>query len=217
MKWTGKAYIYCPKSKTELLMHHACGKKEYFIAKPPFSDMQAANLCKMNGLVVAECDVKECFLFDFLAVEKPYAAHYFFNDSMNAIDLFKRSCLNDMQLVRICKGKSIYAYHLENVKATLLSTYRFYEDEACTKPIAAVHQPYQFAYRAELIYCDHDVRINHESVIKVIIFSDKPAQCASICNGDKDLEIRLSRLNGVTVMKPYHHYASDASKGDKNE
>lgn len=181
----------------------------------------------MNGSIVAECDVKEAFKIEFCGTSIKHPAFFF--PSIYAKEVLGRSCLTEKQFTDYGKGKHLYAYHLERVNLIELHLSDFYEDEACTKPLTKAPESYRFAYRKEYLNLDkesvfqanagEDTLIDIDGkqvfrdekrfdetgedsyyrIIKVLIFSDHAQYCAKMLNGEKDLEVRKTRIaEGVT-------------------
>lgn len=204
-----KTYIYCtkPKNKSDLLiMDNDSGK---YYCEGRHSGRRSITILPF---VPIECDVKEAFfLKDFDGVK--YAENPIMHEHET---LGHRHCLTEKELASYGKGKDLYAYHLENVNPVELHLSDFYEDEACTKPLTKAPQSYRFAYRrhdctdeeARMINydCDSDKwsdKEGHECfqdfygwyyVEKCLIFSDHAEYCAKILNGEKDLEVRKTRI-----------------------
>lgn len=202
-----KAYIYCTQTKPFLYEGDTDKGPRYFSDNKDYKNDNP----KLNGSIVAECDVKEAFfLKDFDGVK--YAENPLMHEHET---LGHRHCLTEKELASYGKGKDLYAYHLENVKPVALKLSDFYEDEACTKPLTKAPQSYRFAYRRHDCTDEEARMINkwsdkegHECfqdfygwyyVEKCLIFSDHAEYCAKILNGEKDLEVRKTRIaEGVT-------------------
>ena len=198
-----KTYIYCTQTKPFLYEGDTDKGPRYFSDNKDYKNDNP----KLNGSIVAECDVKEAFfLKDFDGVK--YAENPIMHEHEN---LGHRHCLTEKELASYGKGKDLYAYHLENVSPVELKLSDFYEDEDCTKPLTKAPQSYRFAYRrhdctdeeARMINYDCDSKEGHECfqdfygwyyVEKCLIFSDHAQYCAKILNGEKDLEVRKTRI-----------------------
>jgi len=204
-----KAYIYCTQAKPYLI---SMGKDtkgvemfQIIFDKKDWSKDEKY----LNGSIVAECDVKEAFfLKDFDGVK--YAENPIMHEHET---LGHRHCLTEKELASYGKGKTLYCYHLEHVKPIELHLSDLYEDEDCTKPLTKAPQSYRFAYRRHDCTDEEARMINkwsdqegHECfqdvygwyyVEKCLIFSDHPEYCAKILNGEKDLEVRKTRIKGV--------------------
>jgi hypothetical protein len=215
-----KAYICCTKEKFHgknlyIPDEFDCfpddeSSKPYFAKEPIIEE----NDRLANGSIVAECEVKEAFKIEFCGTSIKHPAYFF--PSIHAKEVLGRSCLTEKQFTDYGKGKPLYAYHLENVKPVELDLYDFYEDEACTKPLTKAPQSYRFAYRrhnctdeeARMInyYWDSDKWLDSEGhecfqdfycwyyIEKCLIFSIRSPWLCKIANGEKDLEVRKTRI-----------------------
>lgn len=208
-----KAYIYCTQTKPFLYEGDTDKGPRYFSDNKDYKNDNP----KLNGSIVAECDVNEAFFLKGFDGVK-YAENPIMHEHET---LGHRHCLTEDEIASYGQGKTLYCYHLENVKPVELKLSDFYEDEACTKPLTKAPQSYRFAYRrhdctdeeARMINydCDSDKWSDQEGhecfqdfygwyyVEKCLILSDHPEYCAKILNGEKDLEVRKTRIaEGVT-------------------
>ena len=202
-----KAYIYCTQTKPYLVEpKELCDEQDEY----GITNEDCISGIALNGSIVAECEVKEALSCTPLFGRLPF---YSFGNGENRItedDFYKRSQLDLTALINYAKGYGFYAYHLENAKPVELNLSDFYEDEACTKPLTKAPQSYRFAYRRHNCTDEEARMINkwsdqegHECfqdvygwyyVEKCLIFSDHPEYCAKILNGEKDLEVRKTRI-----------------------
>ena len=226
-----KAYICCTKAKFHgknlyIPSEFDCfpddeSSKPYFAKEPIIEE----NDRLANGSIVAECEVKEAFKYDFIHQSGDLSNFYIRDQRTERM----KDCLSNDDLFAYGKGKDLYAYHLENVNPVELRLSDFYEDEDCTKPLTKAPESYRFAYRKEYLNLDkesvfqanagEDTLIDIDGkqvfrdekrfdetgedsyyrIIKVLIFSDHPEYCAKMLNGEKDLEVRKTRIaEGVT-------------------
>ena len=216
-----KTYIYCtkPKNKSDLLiMDNDSGK---YYCEGRHSGRRSITILPF---VPIECEVKEALILS--PTYKDYSLnpnHCDFDDVSLVDELAKRMGFGKYDdnsdahefLDNYSQGKDLYAYHLENVNPVELHLSDFYEDEDCTKPLTKAPQSYRFAYRRHDCADEEARMINkwsdqegHECfqdvygwyyVEKCLIFSDHAQYCAKILNGEKDLEVRKTRIaEGVT-------------------
>ena len=206
-----KAFIYCTQTKPFLYEGDTDKGPRYFSDNKDYKNDNP----KLNGSIVAECDVKEAFfLKDFDGVK--YAENPIMHEHET---LGHRHCLTEKELASYGKGKDLYAYHLENVNPVELHLSDLYEDEDCTKPLTKAPQSYRFAYFRKfgiILNTQLEEMKKDESIVdictdngerpsdsyyvqRVLIFSDHAQYCAKILNGEKDLEVRKTRIaEGVT-------------------
>jgi hypothetical protein len=202
-----KAFIYCTQTKPFLYEGDTDKGPRYFSDNKDYKNDNP----KLNGSIVAECDVKEAFKYDFVHRSGDSSNFYIRDQRTERM----KDCLSNDDLFDYGKGKDLYAYHLEHVRPVELKLSDFYEDEACTKPLTKAPQSYRFAYRRHNCADEEARMINkwsdqegHECfqdvygwyyAEKCLIFSDHPEYCAKILNGEKDLEVRKTRIaEGVT-------------------
>jgi hypothetical protein len=212
-----KAYICCTKEKFHgknlyIPDEFDCfpddeSSKPYFAKEPVIEEVDRL----ANGSIVAECEVKEAFKYDFVHRSGDSSNFYIRDQRTERM----KDCLSNDDLFDYGKGKDLYAYHLEHVNPIELHLSDFYEDEDCTKPLTKAPQSYRFAYHRHDCTDEEALMINkwsdqegHECfqdvygwyyVEKCLIFSDHPEYCAKILNGEKDLEVRKTRIaEGVT-------------------
>jgi hypothetical protein len=203
-----KAFIYCTQTKPFLYEGDTDKGPRYFSDNKDYKNDNP----KLNGSIVAECEVKEAFKYDFVHRSGDSSNFYIRDQRTERM----KDCLSNDDLFDYGKGKPLYAYHLENVRPVELKLSDFYEDEDCTKPLTKAPQSYRFAYRrhdctdeeARMINYDCYSKEGHECfqdfygwyyVEKCLILSDHAQYCAKILNGEKDLEVRKTRIaEGVT-------------------
>lgn len=197
-----KAFIYCTQTKPFLYEGDTDKGPRYFSDNKDYKNDNP----KLNGSIVAECDVKEAFFLKGFDGVK-YAENPLMHEHET---LGHHHCLTEDEIASYGQGKTLYCYHLENVKPVELKLSDFYEDEACTKPLTKAPQSYRFAYRRHDCTDEEARMINkwsdqegHECfqdfygwyyVEKCLIFSDHAQYCAKILNGEKDLEVRKTRI-----------------------
>jgi len=211
-----KAYIYCTQTKPFLYEGDTDKGPRYFSDNKDYKNDNP----KLNGSIVAECDVNEAFFLKGFDGVK-YAENPLMHEHET---LGHHHCLTEDEIASYGQGKTLYCYHLENVKPVELKLSDFYEDEACTKPLTKAPQSYRFAYRKEYLNLDkesvfqanagEDTLIDIDGkqvfrdekrfdetgedsyyrIIKVLIFSDHAQYCAKMLNGEKDLEVRKTRI-----------------------
>jgi hypothetical protein len=130
-----------------------------------------------------------------------------------------KDCLSNDDLFDYGKGKTLYAYHFENVKPIdPMPITCLYKDEACTKPLTRAPQSYCFAYRKvwfDWLYQLEDyIKENYSdwrgvgkkdgkdmcfAIEKVLVFSIRSPWLCKIANGEKDLEVRKSRISNAGI------------------
>lgn len=199
-----KILIYCTMAKPFLSKvivstgeYVTCDEKDYF------------NRGDLNGSIVDECDCKEAFKYDFIHQSGDLSNFYIRDQRTERM----KDCLSNDDLFAYGKGKDLYAYHFENVKPIdPMPITQLYKDKACTKPLTKAPQSYRFAYRRHNCTDEEALMINYDCdsdkeghecfqdfygwyyVEKCLIFSDHPEYCAKILNGEKDLEVRKTRI-----------------------
>ena len=197
-----KAYIYCTQTKPFLYEGDTDKGPRYFSDNKDYKNDNP----KLNGSIVVECDVKEAFKYDFVHRSGDSSNFYIRDQRTERM----KDCLSNDDLFDYGKGKPLYAYHLENVNPVELHLSDFYEDEDCTKPLTKAPQSYRFAYRRHDCTDEEARMINkwsdqegHECfqdvygwyyVEKCLIFSDHAQYCAKMLNGEKDLDVRKTRI-----------------------
>lgn len=158
----------------------------------------------LNGLIVAECDVKEAFVLISLPFcEKSYYVSKYCPESLTPSKIREMSCLSNMELVEYGKGKDLYAYHLENIKAIEpFPITDLYSDEACMELLTKAPQSYCFVYRK--VYID-------ESEIKCTTDENDPAMVYAYTDGsekdcfceDDGRFYRVEKYLVFSVRSPY--------------
>ena len=199
-----KAFIYCTQTKPFLYEGDTDKGPRYFSDNKDYKNDNP----KLNGSIVAECDCKEAFKYDFIHQSGDLSNFYIRDQRTERM----KDCLSNDDLFAYGKGKDLYAYHLENVNPVELHLSDFYEDEDCTKPLTKAPQSYRFAYRRHDCTDEEARMINYDCdsdkegpecfqdfygwyyVEKCLIFSDHAEYCAKILNGEKDLEARKTRI-----------------------
>jgi hypothetical protein len=174
----------------------------------------------LNGSVCFECDCKEAF---GIFTDVPSFCQ-FSHDRLtkDAIEKFKkRSCLKWWEICSYGNGKMVWGYHFDNIKPIdPMPINQLYKDEACTIPLTRAPQSYCFAYRKVLLdedevidgreevkndlvgsikdkngnkcYCSEED--GYFRIEKVLVFSIRSPWLCKIANGEKDLEVRKTRI-----------------------
>ena len=164
-----------------------------------------------NGYVSFECDCKEAFNIyvryskedicksGFVTVchdEKQFYEHskVSFEESQK---YFQRFPIDEKENVG-------FAYHFENVKPIdPMPITQLYKDEDCTIPLTKAPQSYCFAYREKIIYHDWGEpkkKVNLAKIVeKVLVFSIRSPWLCKIANGEKDLEVRKTRIANAGI------------------
>lgn len=174
------------------------------------------NIKILNGTVCFECEIEEAFNIyvryskedicksGFVTVchdEKQFYEHskFSFEESHKYFQRFP-----------IDKKENVgFAYHFENVKPIdPMPITELYKDEACKKPLTRAPQSYCFAYemmvgderfddwRKKVSLKDYwrEAKRLGVSSRKVLVFSIRSPWLCKIANGEKDLEVRKTRI-----------------------
>ena len=160
----------------------------------------------LNGLVCFECECKEAFKYDFVHRSGDSSNFYIRDQRTEKM----KDCLSNDDLFDYGKGKTLYAYHFENVKPIYpMPITCLYKDEACTKPLTRAPQSHCFAYRKIYVHLfidgNRELSVNELAHVsqdnvglfnkeKVLVFSIRSPWCCKYGNGEKDLEIRKTRI-----------------------
>ena len=138
----------------------------------------------LNGLVCFECECKEAFKYDFVHRSGDSSNFYIRDQRTEKM----KDCLSNDDLFDYGEGKDLYALHFENVKPIEkpFPITKLYKDEACTRHLKRAPQSYCFAY------IDHKWAGHIPE--KVLVFSIQSQWCCKYGNGEKDLEIRKTRI-----------------------
>lgn len=211
-----KALIYCTKAKPFLEKggDPTC-KDEYQLFDWVCDEDRKTKV--LNGLIVAECDVKEAFVLISLPFcEKSYYVSKYCPESLTPSKIREMSCLSNMELVEYGKGKDLYAYHFENVKAIEpFPITDLYQDGTMVYPLTRAPRSYRFAYqKAEATKDDWIANVGKDSgryylqenglffhSERIVLFSIRSPYVALELNiypktgkPFKDLEIRKTRI-----------------------
>ena len=174
-------------------------------------ECESAGVNILNGSVCFECDCKEAFNIyvryskedicksGFVTVchdEKQFYEHskVSFEESHK---YFQRFPIDEKENVG-------FAYHFENVKPIdPMPINQLYKDEDCTIPLTKAPQSYCFAYREKIIYHDWGEpkkKVNLAKIVeKVLVFSIRSPWLCKIANGEKDLEVRRTRIQNAGI------------------
>lgn len=176
-----------------------------------------------NGYVSFECDCKEAFQLvygQYPTCEQEEMSDNFSGRTYIPDDLYgfkeKGTCLSVEQLVEYGNGKEdIFAYHFESVKPIEpMPITQLYKDEACTIPLTRAPQSYCFAYRKtritpcgkeeeEMLYRTESTPFEENGISwiieKVLVFSVRSPWLCKIANGEKDLEVRKTRIANAGI------------------
>ena len=195
-----KVLLYCTKAKPWLFK----GRSKYKLYDSLFcknNGYMTEATGYLNGSVCFECDCKEAFIiFPNFGAGNPYFTKYI-DDSK----LLSRLGMNDIgMLISYAKGKDTYAYHSENVNPIApMPITQLYKDEDCTIPLTKAPQSYCFAYREKIIYHDWGEpkkKVNLAKIVeKVLVFSIRSPWLCKIANGEKDLEVRKTRIANAGI------------------
>ena len=156
----------------------------------------------LNGSIVAECEVNEAFFLKGFDGVK-YAENPLMHEHET---LGHRHCLTEKELASYGKGKTLYCYHLENVKPVELKLSEFYEDKACEKSLTKAPKGYRYAY--SIVECEkseaHFIssrgdKVYYSKAIKCLIFSMHSETCINILSLKCDLiPLTIRIAEGVT-------------------
>ena len=168
-----------------------------------------------NGYVSFECECKEAF--EFVQYEQdeiylPVAEKL--DEIMTPDGLSNQSCLTPEQLKAYGKGKDLYAYHFENVKPIdPMPITKLYRDGTMVYPLTRAPQSYCFAYRkVETTKEDYLANVGKDESRyylqengkffyseKFLVFSIRSPWVCKIANGNKDLEVRKTRIANAGI------------------
>lgn len=169
-----------------------------------------------NGYVSFECDCKEAFYIPCEKCDDGCFRYSFVHTKVKCDEFFRRSHLLPYELDDYSYPKSVYAFHLENVKPIApfaLSQCVLYKDEKCIHPLTKAPQNYCFAYEIMVgnerfddwrkkvsleDYWSEAKRLGVHSR-KVLVFSVQSPWLCKIANGEKDLEVRKTRIANAGI------------------
>jgi hypothetical protein len=158
-----------------------------------------------NGYVSFECDCKEAFKYDFVHRSGDSSNFYIRDQRTERM----KDCLSNDDLFDYGKGKTLYAYHFENVKPIYpMPITQLYRDGTMVYPLTRAPQSYCFAYRkVETTKEDYLANVGKDESRyylqengkffyseKVLVFSIRSPWLCKIANGEKDLEVRKQRI-----------------------
>ena len=191
------AYLYCTKAKPFL------GKEihgKYALYKRDYGSL--------NGTVCFECECKEAFKYDFVHRSGDSSNFYIRDQRTERM----KDCLSNDDLFDYGKGKTLYAYHFENVRSiNPFPITQLYRDGTMVYPLTRAPQSYCFAYR-KLETTKEDYLSNVGKADgryyfqkngkffyseKVLVLSVQSPWLCKIGNGEKDLEVRKGCPKGL--------------------
>jgi hypothetical protein len=162
-----------------------------------------------NGYVSFECDCKEAKQLYIYESESPDDEFHSFGNCDFVKENFRRMGLSgDAESTGNILDKYgnywLYFYHFENVKPIdPMPITQLYKDEDCTIPLTKAPQSYCFAYREKIIYHDWGEpkkKVNLAKIVeKVLVFSIRSPWLCKIANGEKDLEVRKTRIANAGI------------------
>ena len=201
-----KILIYCTMAKPWLCYDEQ--QKKYALRYGKRKDTD------LNGTVCFKCECKEAFKYDFVHRSGDSSNFYIRDQRTERM----KDCLSNDDLFDYGKGKTLYAYHFENVKPIdPMPITHLFKDEACTIPLTRAPQSYCFAYRIAKLPHQHFMaskellKLWYSSVHngdntcaylpeKCLVFSIQSPWCCKIGNLEKDLEIRKSCPKEIKVV-----------------
>jgi hypothetical protein len=164
-------------------------------------DMASAQI--LNGSVCIECDCNEVFdISKVVQTNKNLSLKIRGVYDTEEVMLYRglKTALT-LKQIEVYQGdsKTLYAYHFENVKPIdPMPITQLYKDEACTTPLTRAPQSYCHVYWNHLVYHDwHDPKkiVNlAQKTEEAIYFSVQSPWLCKIGNGEKDLEVRKTRI-----------------------
>ena len=164
----------------------------------------------LNGFVCFECDCKEAFKYDFVHRSGDSSNFYIRDQRTERM----KDCLSNDDLFDYGKGKTLYAYHFENVKPIdPMPITQLYRDGTMVYPLTRAPQSYCFAYRkVETTKEDYLANVGKDESRyylqengkffyseKVLVFSIRSPWLCKIANGEKDLEVRKTRIANAGI------------------
>ena len=211
-----KVLIYCTMAKPYLMPFWKEKETIGYMLSTEFSeDEDEVYSMKYNGSVCFECECKEAF--EFVQYEQdeiylPVAEKL--DEIMTPDGLSNQSCLTPEQLKAYGKGKDLYAYHFENVKPIdPMPITKLYRDGTMVYPLTRAPQSYCFAYRkVETTKEDYLANVGKDESRyylqengkffyseKFLVFSIRSPWVCKIANGNKNLEVRKTRIANAGI------------------
>ena len=179
-----KILIYCTKAKPYLSIDIVSSGK-YVLS----NTKNYFNRGDLNGVVCFEGDCKEAFKYDFVHRSGDSSNFYIRDQRTERM----KDCLSNDDLFDYGKGKTLYAYHFENVKPIYpMPITCLYKDKSCTQPLTKAPQSWCYAYQLVKGACFTQIR-------KILILSIRPEWLCKIANGEKDLEVRKTCPKEIEV------------------
>lgn len=193
-----KALLYCTKAKPYLVKDYDLyGEFIKYKTTEDLTNFQSLNGLskKVNGLIVAECDIDKV---DIIRVENQYATWeetYCFLENNPNFDLYKASCLDEIQISNyLDKGKG-YALRLSNVKVfdKLKDINSFYANHCIDKYGITSCDILMKAPQNMMNVCNSQGN-------RYVLISIQPQWLCKILNGEKTIEVRKQILNCLKEM-----------------
>ena len=174
-------YLYCAKAKKYLeYAGTETDKWALYDIRGEFA---------VNGTVCFKCECKEAFKYDFVHRSGDSSNFYIRDQRTERM----KDCLSNDDLFDYGKGKTLYAYHFENVKPIYpMPITCLYKDKSCTQPLTKAPQSWCYAYQLVKGACFTQIR-------KILILSIRPEWLCKIANGEKDLEVRKTCPKEIEV------------------
>ena len=174
--------IYVTKAKPYLSLDLNPQRKTYGLyrlCKHPDPSKDGEDDQDLNGLVCFECECKEAF--DISKVVQTNKNLQILRKVYNTEEMtfYQGKTGLTLEQMETYQGnsKTLYAYHLENVKAIEpFPITELYSDEACMEPLTKAPQSYCFAYRK--VYID-------ENEIKCTMDENDPAMVYAYTDGSE--------------------------------
>lgn len=197
-----KLLLYCTKEKPYL---YGCygesdsndltfGGFGYNVSYCPTEDEDSINrTINLNGTIVAEC---ECDLVEEILNEKVYYEdfygwrHDFSTNTLCGLDIFKKSCLKEEDLLLYLDEEKGYALHLKNPKIF-------------DKPLTFKHNCiYTDVYKFKLVKRapQNMMYVYNRFGNRYILLPIKPQYLVHILNGEKTIEVRRKILNALKEL-----------------
>ena len=213
MMEVSKVLLYCTKAKPFM----AIDEDGYHLVEHPTGDLKDYAGKVINGLIGFECDCKEAFVCYPMANKgNKYPSIEPKSSSMDFRDFYKRTCLCPKEVDQYANLKRInlYAYHFENVKPIdPMPITQLYRDGTMVYPLTRAPQSYCFAYRkVETTKEDYLANVGKDESRyylqengkffyseKFLVFSIRSPWVCKIANGNKDLEVRKTRIANARI------------------
>lgn len=207
-----KVLIYCTMAKPYLHQDHLNGV--WFVNNEKTHNGFCSYDEAKNGSVCIECDCKEALLIPCELCDDGRYRYSFVHTKVKCDEFIRRSHLLPYELDDYSYPKSVYAYHFENVKPIdPMPITKLYRDGTMVYPLTRAPQSYCFAYRkVETTKEDYLANVGKDESRyylqengkffyseKVLIFSIRSPWLCKIANGEKDLEVRKTRINNAGI------------------